>query len=72
MFLLVVAARQRQLSRASLARLQQLFGVGRRTIARWLAAFLDRLPRSADWQRTRGRIGSDVRDQDVPAGLLEG
>lgn len=69
--LLVVAARQRQLSRASVARLQQLFGVGRQTIARWLAAFLERLPRSADWQRTRGRVGGDVRDRDVPAGLLD-
>jgi hypothetical protein len=69
--LLVVAARQRQLSRASIARLQQLFGAGRRTILRWLAAFLERLPRSADWQRTRGRVGADVRDRDVPAALLD-
>lgn len=69
--LLVVAARQRQLSTTSLSRLQRLFGVTRKTVARWIAIFLDKLPRSADWQARRGRLTASVQDADVPAALLD-
>jgi len=69
--LLVVAARQRGLSRPSMSRLHALFGVSADTIARWMAVFLDRLPVSPTWMRLRGRLSAAVRDMDVPAALLD-
>lgn len=69
--LLVVAARQRVLSRPSMSRLQRLFGVSRDTIVRWLAAFLDRLPVAPAWWRVRGRLPASISDVDVPAALLD-
>ena len=69
--ILVVAARQGTLAAASLGRLQQLFGVDRRTIARWMKVFWARLTASAAWGRARGRLPPGVRDADVPRGLFE-
>ncbi|MCP5307608.1 MAG: hypothetical protein H6953_19555 [Chromatiaceae bacterium] len=69
--LLVVAARQRDRAHHSMARLRRLFGVSAKTIGRWMRAFLDGLPRHPDWQRFRGRLPATVRDDDVPAALLE-
>ncbi len=69
--LLVVAARQRQLALASLERLRDMFAVSRQTIVRWIRVFLERLPSSDSWIRLRGRVAAGVRDQDVPASLLD-
>ncbi len=69
--LLVVAARQRRLSTTSMSRLRALFGVSADTIARWMTVFLDRLPAAPAWLRARGRLSPLVRDEDVPAGLLD-
>lgn len=69
--LLVVAARQRDRAQHSMARLRRLFGVSAKTIARWMRAFLDGLPRHPDWQRLRGRLPATVRDDEVPAAFLE-
>ena len=69
--LLVVAARQRQLSPTSLGKLHKLFEVSAKTIRRWLAVFLDRLPEAAAWKRRRGRISPRVRDAEVPAALFD-
>jgi len=69
--LLVVAARQRDRARHSMARLRKLFdNVSAKTIARWMRAFLEGLPLHPDWQRLRGRLPATVRDDDVPAALL--
>jgi len=69
--LLVVAARQRQLSPTSHSRLRALFGVSAETIRRWVRVFLDRLPEAPAWKRKRGRISPRVRDADVPVTLLD-
>lgn len=69
--LLVVAARQRDRAQHSMARLRHLFGVSAKTIARWMRAFLDGLSPHPDWQRLRGRLPATVRDDDVPAALLD-
>lgn len=69
--LLVVAARQRRLTPTSMEVLRKMFGVSRLTISRWLQVFLERLPVSPAWLQTRGRVGPEVRDQDVPALLLD-
>ncbi len=69
--LLIVAARQRQLSPTSMSQLRAMFGVSRDTIARWMRVFMERLPASAAWVAVRGRICASVRDADVPAALLD-
>ena len=69
--LLVVAARQRQLSPTSMGKLRALFGVSAETIRRWLDVFLERLPEASAWMRRRGRISPRVRDSEVPAALLD-
>ena len=70
--LLVVAARQRDRASHSMARLRRLFGVSAKSIARWMRAFLEGLPRHPAWQRLRGRLPASVRDDEVPAALLVG
>jgi len=69
--LLVVAARQRQLSPTSMGKLKELFDVSAKTIRRWIAVFLYRLPEAPTWKRRRGRISPRVRDVEVPAALLD-
>lgn len=68
--LLVVAARQQQLSPTSLTTLRRLFGVSAHTVRRWVAVFLQRLQAAPSWQHRRGRISPAVRDADVPHALL--
>jgi len=51
--------------------LRKMFGVSADTIRRWMTVFWERLPRSNEWLRTRGRLVATVRDEDVPAGLLD-
>ena len=68
---LVAAARQRQAGSASASKLRKAFGVSWQTVKRWMDWFLTVLPASGGWQRLRGRIGPGVRDDDLPAGLLE-
>lgn len=70
--LLVVAARQRDRARHSMARLRRLFdNVSVKTIARWMRAFLDGLPRHPDWRRLRGQLPATVRDDLVPSAMLD-
>jgi len=69
--LLVVAARQRDRANHSMSRLRGLFGVSAKTIARWMQAFLDGLPSHPEWQRLRGRLPATIRDDEVPAALLD-
>lgn len=70
--LVVVAARQRDRAQHTISHLQRLFdNVSRETIARWMQAFLDGLPGHPDWQRLRGQLPATVRDDCVPAALLD-
>ena len=70
--LLVVAARQRDRAQHTISRLQRLFdNVWDTTIVRWMQAFLDALPGHPDWQRLRGRLPATLRDDRVPAALLD-
>lgn len=68
--LLVVAARQQQLSPTSMTALRKLFGVSATTIRRWVRVFLERLQASPAWQQQRGRISPEVHDAAVPHALF--
>ena len=67
----VVAMRQRRRSSASARRLRQLFGVSWKTVNRWMDWFAEVFPRSPQWRRVRGLVSAMVRNDELPASLLE-
>jgi hypothetical protein len=69
--LVVVAMRQRRPSSTSAAKLRDAFDVSWETVRRWMTYFQEVFPKTTTWQRVRGSVPSRVRDDDLPAGLLE-
>jgi hypothetical protein len=67
--MLVTAAAQ-GLESCTIAELCRRFEVSRRTVKRWVSFFEILFPASHQWQRLRGRVGVQVRDDDLPRGLL--
>jgi hypothetical protein len=67
--MLVTAAAQGLVS-CTIAELCRRFDVSRRTVKRWVSFFEVLFPASHQWQRLRGRVGVEVRDDDLPRGLL--
>lgn len=68
--LLVVALRQQRVEGYAVRRLTELFGVDRRTVARWVEWFAHAFPPSHRWQRRRGQVSAAVRDAEVPGALV--
>lgn len=69
--LMAVAARQPDRLEVTARRLAELFGVTRRTVARWLRAYAEGVAHHPAWQRIRGQVPPSVRDADVPRSLLD-
>jgi len=69
--LVVVTMRQRRLGSASAAKLKATFGVSWETDKRWMTYFAEVFSTTSTWKRIRGLVTSTVRDDDLPAGLLE-
>lgn len=67
---MLVTAAARGLEPCTIAELCRRFGVSRRTVKRWVRFFEVLFPASHQWQRLRGRVGVQVRDDDLPRGLL--
>ena len=53
------------------ARLQRLFGVSLRTLARWREWWRTAFAQSPFWKRTRGLLARPVAEQTLPLSLLE-
>ncbi len=51
--------------------LSKMFEVNRKTINRWLSFFRDVFPQSEQWKSVRGRFSSIVRNNNLPASLVE-
>jgi len=68
---MIAAARQRRAGSASASKLRKQFGVSWKTVKRWVHWFSEIFPASGGWQALRGRFGPHLRDDDLPAGLLE-
>ena len=68
--LVVMALRQNRNKGYSINRLQRLFGVSHKTIARWIKYFKEEFPASKWWRRLRGRVDCAVKNTDLPGGLL--
>lgn len=69
--LVVVAMRQRRPGNASAAKLRAAFGVSWEAVQRWMTYFDEVFPSSSSWKQVRGAVHVSVRDNDLPAGLLE-
>jgi len=69
--LVVVALRQQRRQSFSAARLRSLFGVSWETVRRWMGFFAEVFPVSGLWRRVRGLVPVTVRDEELPAALLE-
>jgi hypothetical protein len=69
--LLVVLAKARREEGYTARRLQTMFGVSRDTIRRWIRMFREQIPTSSWWQRIRGLLGPEVRDDALPGSLLD-
>jgi hypothetical protein len=69
--LVVVAARQRRPGSVSAATLRRTFGVSWETVKRWMSFFADVFPRSEPWRLRRGLVPATVRNDELPAALLE-
>jgi hypothetical protein len=67
----VTALRQQRLDGFTAKRVQELFGIRRPTLDRWMRYFREIFPRSRSWQRVRGRISPAVSNQALPSALIE-
>jgi hypothetical protein len=70
MVLLLAAMRQGP-TRRTAAKLKELFGVDRRTLARWRTWWQSGLPRADFWRRARGLLRASVRQDDLPQSLID-
>jgi len=69
--LLVVLAKEKREEGYTARKLRGLFGVSRDTIRRWIRMFREEIPVSPWWQRCRGLLGAQVRDDALPGSLLD-
>jgi hypothetical protein len=69
--LVVLALRQQRPEGASAGKLQRLFAIPGKTLARWFAYFREEFPISANWKRLRGRVMPSVDNLRLPGSLLE-
>jgi hypothetical protein len=51
-------------------KLSKLFSVSRNTIDRWIAFYQDVFPSSQQWQLIRGQVAASIKDNELPANLV--
>jgi hypothetical protein len=67
----VTALRQGRARGYTLRRLQQLFGITRPTLARWIGYFREQFPQSPGFRRLCGRLMPPVAMHQLPGALIE-
>ena len=68
--LVVTTLGQQRTTGSGVRRLKKLLDVSKETLERWRRFFCDVFPTSEPWRQVRGLVGSEVRNQELPAGLL--
>ena len=68
--IVVITLKQNRPHSASARRIQEMFGISRETLKRWIEYFRDEFPESLQWQRLRGRLASTVSNNKLPAELV--
>jgi len=51
-------------------KLSKLFGVSRNTIDRWIVFYQDVFPSSPQWQLIRGQVAASIKNNELPANLV--
>lgn len=69
--LVVLAFRQNNPDCASARKIQEIFGISRETLKRWIDYYQDVFPHTSKWQRLRSRVISTVSNSELPGGLLK-
>ncbi len=69
--LIVTTLNQRKPQEYSKNMLSKMFDTNLKTISRWLEFFRDMFPQSNLWKSVRGRFRSTVRNNNLPASLIE-
>lgn len=68
---LASAMRQRRAKAASASRLRELFGASWKTVRRWMRWWANDFPASRPWRAFRGQVPVSVRDDELPASLID-
>lgn len=68
--LVVMALRQNRPRGMSLGKLSKRFNVPSKTISRWIRYFREEFAQSTQWQKLRGRVSSEVKNNELPGALL--
>ncbi len=68
---ITTALLQERQAEHSMGKLTRSFGMARKTLKRWMAYFGEVFPGSQVWQRLRGRVSCDVRNEFLPKDLLD-
>jgi hypothetical protein len=68
--LVVTALGQGRTSGFSANKLSRLFGIDRKTICRWKVYYREHFPQTPLWRKLRGKVGADIKDSEVCAGLV--
>jgi len=50
--------------------LSKLFDVSRNTVTRWIAFYQDIFPSSPQWQLIRGQVAASIKNNELPANLV--
>jgi hypothetical protein len=67
----VTALRQGRVQRYTLRRLQQLFGITRPTLTRWIGYFREQFPHSLSFRRLSGHLIPPVAIHKLPGALMQ-
>jgi len=68
--LVILTLQQNRPNGASARKLQQILGISRQTLKRWIEYFREEFPVTTKWQRLRGRVASSIDNRRLPSGLV--
>lgn len=69
--LVLMTLRQGRSSGKTAKKFQELFGMTRNTVARWIAWYQEVFPFSAAWRRIRGLVNPGIGNENLPADLVK-
>lgn len=68
--LAVMADWQNKVWATSIFGLSKLFDISRNTLKRWIIYYQEIFPSSRQWQNVRGRVSASIKNNHLPAGLI--
>ncbi len=68
--LVTMTLRQGRTAGYSAGKLQRIFGISHHTLKRWMIYFEQIFPFSRIWQRSKGRIGFNISNSNLPGAVV--